>query len=86
MHRDPLAACALRVLQRRSMTVTQLSLETGINRGTLSRWLSGHRSISTAKAWSVMTALGITVMEDTSNGQDRLEGHGRSARGPDPPH
>lgn len=43
------------------MTTTELAAATGIHRTTLSRWLNGQRSLTTAQACRVMVALGLVI-------------------------
>jgi len=49
-------------LQRRNRTITWVAERTGIDRGSLSRWLGGERSISVRKAEQVMALLKIAVV------------------------
>jgi len=85
MQRDPVAACTLRALGRRGMTVTRLAEITGLDRSTLTKWLSGQRAISTHKASRVMTALGLVITEGPRDAATNLDGRRGAAVPPAPP-
>jgi len=61
---DPIALATLREMQRRRMTISDLSERTGVDRSVLGRWLGGVRSIRVRDAAKVMEALGLVVVSE----------------------
>ncbi len=64
MNVDPIALATLREMQRRRMSISDLSERTGVDRSVLGRWLGGVRTIRVRDAAKVMVALGLEVVAE----------------------
>lgn len=62
MQVDEVAILVLKELQRRRMSQAELGKRAGLNRWTVSRWLSGARSIRLIDALHMMAVLDLTVV------------------------
>ena len=59
---DIITQTTLQELARREMSIKDLSVRSKVDRSTLSRWLSGRRSIRVCQLARVMDALGLRIV------------------------
>jgi transcriptional regulator with XRE-family HTH domain len=59
---DIITQTTLQELARREMSIKDLSVRSKVGRSTLSRWLSGRRSIRVCQLARVMDALGLRIV------------------------
>lgn len=58
---DPIAKAIQQEAHRRGLTTCFIAEIAGVDRGALSRWFSGKRSVSAATAGKVLEALGMEI-------------------------
>ena len=59
---DPIASNVLLAINSKGITLVQLQRRAGVHKSTLSRWLSGRRSIRVRDALAVLEALGLDIV------------------------